>query len=257
MVAGADEAAERCIERLGHVGRESNAVRAFRMEKCCKCLTGMVDDTGRVKGRLMRPAARIARMFQCIQHSLAHAGQLLQGAVRQKLNGVADAAMMETADENAAMLQMTLESRFELMDDVGRKIAEDPKSAQDILTYLGEYANGYGFRRLCYMDATGWTISSDGKSGDFSFRTYFRRGMDGQYSITGEINDRLSQGDHVHVMSAPVRDPQTGEVIGVVLADYTPEAFQKMMDVESFGGEGRGYIVESTGDILVASSSAR
>ena len=79
MVAGADEAAERCIERLGHVGRESNAVRAFRMEKCCKCLTGMVDDTGRVKGRLMRPAARIARMFQCIQHSLAHAGRLLQG----------------------------------------------------------------------------------------------------------------------------------------------------------------------------------
>ena len=107
------------------------------------------------------------------------------------------------------------------------------------------------------MDATGWTISSDGKSGDFSFRTYFRRSMDGQYSITGEINDRFSQGDPVHVMSAPVRDSQTGEVIGVVLADYTPEAFQKMMDVESFCGEGRGYIVESTGDILVASSSAR
>ena len=156
--------------------------------------------------------------------------------------------MMETADENAAMLQMTLESRFELMDDVGRKIAEDPEGAQDILTYLGEYANGYGFKRLCYMDATGWTISSDGKSGDFSFRTYFRRSMDGQYSITGEIKDRLGQGDPVHVMSAPVRDPQTGEVIGVVLADYTPEAFQKMMDVESFGGEGRGYIVESTGE---------
>ena len=49
------------------------------MEKCCKCLTGMVDDTGRVKSRLMRPAARISRMFQCIQHSLAHAGRLLQG----------------------------------------------------------------------------------------------------------------------------------------------------------------------------------
>ncbi len=191
----------------------------------------------------------IALIFACVGFSYR--------SIRQKLNGVADAAMMEMADENAAMLQMTLESRFELMDDVGRKIAEDPKSAQDILTYLGEYANGYGFKRLCYMDATGWTISSDGKSGDFSFRTYFRRSMDGQYSITGEINDRFSQGDPVHVMSAPVRDSQIGEVIGVVLADYTPEAFQKMMDVESFCGEGRGYIVESTGDILVASSSAR
>lgn len=191
----------------------------------------------------------IALIFACVGFSYR--------SIRQKLNGVADAAMMEMADENAAMLQMTLESRFELMDDVGRKIAEDPKSAQDILTYLGEYANGYGFKRLCYMDATGWTISSDGKSGDFSFRTYFRRSMDGQYSITGEINDRFSQGDPVHVMSAPVRDSQIGEVIGVVLADYTPEAFQKMMDVESFCGEGRGYIVESTGDILAASSSAR
>ena len=191
----------------------------------------------------------IALIFACVGFSYR--------SIRQRLNDVADAAMMETADENAAMLQMTLESRFELMDDVGRKIAEDPKSAQGILTYLGEYANGYGFKRLCYMDATGWTISSDGKSGDFSFRTYFRRGMDGQYSITGEINDRLGQGDPVHVMSAPVRDPQTGKVIGVVLADYTPEAFQKMMDVESFCGEGYGYIVESTGDILAASSSAR
>ena len=191
----------------------------------------------------------IALIFACVGFSYR--------SIRQKLNGVADAAMMETADENAAMLQMTLESRFELMDDVGKKIAEDPEGAQDILTYLGEYANGYGFKRLCYMDATGWTISSDGKSGDFSFRTYFRRSMDGQYSITGEIKDRLGQGDPVHVMSAPVRDPQTGEVIGVVLADYTPEAFQKMMDVESFCGEGRGYIVESTGDILAASSSAR
>ena len=151
----------------------------------------------------------IALIFACVGFSYR--------SIRQKLNGVADAAMMETADENAAMLQMTLESRFELMDDVGRKIAEDPEGAQDILTYLGEYANGYGFKRLCYMDATGWTISSDGKSGDFSFRTYFRRSMDGQYSITGKINDRLGQSEPVHVMSAPVRDPQTGEVIGVTI----------------------------------------
>ena len=33
--------------------------------------------------------------------------------------------------------------------------------------------------------------------------------------------------------------------------------FHQMMDVETFGGEGRGYIVESSGEIVVASSSAR
>ena len=43
----------------------------------------------------------------------------------------------------------------------------------------------------------------------------------------------------------------------MVFADYTPEMFHQMMDVETFGGEGRGYIVESSGEIVVASSSAR
>ena len=191
----------------------------------------------------------VALIFVCVGVSY--------GRISQRLHHAANAAMLEIADENAVMLQLTLESRFSLMDNIGEKIAENPEDAQDILTYLGEYANGYGFRRLCYMDSTGWTVTSDGKSGDFSFRPYFRRGLDGQYSITGEINDRLSGGAPVHVMSAPVRDPQTNEVIGVMLADYTPEAFHKMMDVESFGGEGRGYIIESTGDILIASSSAK
>ena len=58
-------------------------------------------------------------------------------------------------------------------------------------------------------------------------------------------------------MSAPVRNPKTGKVIGVVFADYTPEMFHQMMDVETFGGEGHGYIVESSGEIVVASSSVR
>ena len=100
-------------------------------------------------------------------------------------------------------------------------------------------------------------MTSDGETGDFFYRAYFRVGMDGQYCITGEINDRLSNGEIVHIMSAPVRNPKTGKVIGVVFADYTPEMFHQMMDVETFGGEGRGYIVESSGEIVVASSSAR
>ena len=54
-----------------------------------------------------------------------------------------------------------------------------------------------------------------------------------------------------------MRNPKTDKVIGVVFADYTPEMFHQMMDVETFGGEGHGYIVESSGEIVVASSSAR
>ena len=107
------------------------------------------------------------------------------------------------------------------------------------------------------MNSTGQTVTSDGKTGDFFYRAYFRMGMDGQYCITGEINDRLGNGETVHIMSAPVRNPKTGKVIGVVFADYTPEMFHRMMDVETFGGEGHGYIVESSGEIVVASSSAR
>ena len=191
----------------------------------------------------------VALIFACVGFSYGH--------IRRGLKNAADAEMAETTGENAAMLRLTLESRFALLDNVGEKIAEDPQSAREMLTNLGKYANGYGFKRLGYMNSTGQTVTSDGKTGDFFYRAYFRMGMDGQYCITGEINDRLGNGEAVHIMSAPVRNPKTGKVIGVVFADYTPEMFRQMMDVETFGGEGHGYIVESSGEIVVASSSAR
>ena len=191
----------------------------------------------------------VALIFACVGFSCGH--------IRRALKNAADAEMAETTSENAAMLRLTLESRFALLDNVGEKIAEDPQSTREMLADLGKYANGYGFKRLGYMNSTGQTVTSDGKTGDFFYRAYFRMGMDGQYCITGEINDRLGNGETVHIMSAPVRNPKTGEVIGVVFADYTPEMFHQMMDVETFGGEGRGYIVESSGEIVVASSSAR
>ena len=191
----------------------------------------------------------VALIFACVGFSY--------GRIRRELKSAADAEMVETTSENAAMLRLTLESRFALLDNVGEKIAEDPQSTREMLADLGKYANGYGFKRLGYMNSTGQTVTSDGKIGDFFYRAYFRMGMDGQYCITGEINDRLGNGETVHIMSAPVRNPKTDEVIGVAFADYTPEMFHQMMDVETFGGEGRGYIVESSGEIVVASSSAR
>ena len=191
----------------------------------------------------------VAMIFACVGFSCGH--------IRRGLKNAADAEMAETTGENAAMLRLTLESRFALLDNVAEKIAEDPQNAREMLTNLGKYANGYGFKRLGYMNSTGLTVTSDGETGDFFYRAYFRMGMDGQYCITGEINDRLGNGEAVHIMSAPVRNPKTGKVIGVVFADYTPEMFHQMMDVETFGGEGHGYIVESSGEIVVASSSAR
>ena len=191
----------------------------------------------------------VALIFACVGFSC--------GRIRRGLKNAADAEMAETTGENAAMLRLTLESRFALLDNVAEKIAEDPQNAREMLTNLGKYANGYGFKRLGYMNSMGRTVTSDGETGDFFYRAYFRMGMDGQYCITGEINDRLGNGEAVHIMSAPVRNPKTGKVIGVVFADYTSEMFHQMMDVETFGGEGRGYIVESSGEIVVASSSAR
>lgn len=191
----------------------------------------------------------VALIFACVGFSCGH--------IRRGLKNAADAEMAETTGENAAMLRLTLESRFALLDNVAEKIAEDPQNAREMLTNLGKYANGYGLKRLGYMNSTGRTVTSDGETGDFFYRAYFRMGMDGQYCITGEINDQLGNGEAVHIMSAPVRNPKTGKVIGVVFADYTPEMFYQMMDVETFGGEGRGYIVESSGEIVVSSSSVR
>ena len=78
----------------------------------------------------------VALIFACIGFSCGH--------IRRGLKNAADAEMAETTAENAAMLRLTLESRFALLDNVAEKIAEDPQNAREMLTNLGKYANGYG-----------------------------------------------------------------------------------------------------------------
>ena len=67
----------------------------------------------------------VALIFACVGFSCGH--------IRRRLKNAADAEMAETAGENAAMLRLTLESRFALLDNVGEKIAEDPQSAREML----------------------------------------------------------------------------------------------------------------------------
>ena len=118
----------------------------------------------------------VALIFVCVGFSC--------GRIRRGLKNAADTEMAETTSENAAMLRLTLESRFALLDNVGEKIAEDPQKAREMLANLGKYANGYGFKRLGYMNSTGRTVTSDGKTGDFFYRAYSRVGLVGQYCIT-------------------------------------------------------------------------
>ena len=79
----------------------------------------------------------VALIFACVGFSCGH--------IRRGLKNAADAEMAETTSENAAMLRLTLESRFALLDNVAEKIVEDPQNAREMLTNLGKYANGYGF----------------------------------------------------------------------------------------------------------------
>ena len=76
----------------------------------------------------------VALIFACVGFSCGH--------IRRGLKNAADAEMAETTGENAAMLRLTLESRFALLDNVAEKIAEDPQNAREMLTNLGKYANG-------------------------------------------------------------------------------------------------------------------
>lgn len=190
----------------------------------------------------------IALIFACVGFNYR--------SIRQRLNDVADAAMMETADENAAMLQMTLESRFELMDDVGRKIAEDPKSAQDILTYLASMPTDTASSGCAI-----W-MPRAGRSQRRQKRRFFLPHLfSPQHGRTVQHHGRdqrpigpgrsRSCDERARARSADRRGDRRGA--GGLYAG----SVSKDDGCGSFGGEGRGYIVESTGDILVVSSSAR
>ena len=82
MISRVKQPAESHIQALGRVGRKCNAGWVVGSQQFCQRSAGLVDQPRRVKGRLVRPPARISGGLQGVQHGLPDRTRLLEGRCR-------------------------------------------------------------------------------------------------------------------------------------------------------------------------------
>lgn len=158
----------------------------------------------------------------------------------------------DVANQNAMALRNQVHSNEQLLKGL---ISEMQHSDEKVSTGILKYTNFvevYGLKRMGYCMTDGMTVSTDGVVADLSFREFFRRGMNGQCTITGVLTDAMGD-DHgrVTVMSMPVRNV-AGDIEGVACLTYNSDKFNDSLQMESFEGKGYSFAINEAGEIMVA-----
>lgn len=108
------------------------------------------------------------------------------------------------------------------------------------------------FDAICFVDAEGVYLSSDGEIRDSSDQKYYIRGMRGESGID-ILPDKLT-GQMLTVFYAPVL--HNGEPVGVLLGLYLAENYlQEMLSTSYFGVPADAYLCARDGMVIASSIS--
>lgn len=159
--------------------------------------------------------------------------------------------LMDVANQNVIALQNHIHSNELLLEGLTSELMEDEDQTQSVMQYQN-FVEKYGLKRLGYCRPDGMTVSTDGAEADLSQREFFKRGMEGKYTISGVLKDKMSE-EHgnVTVMSMPMKD-DSGDVQGVVCMTYDSDDFNEALQMQSFEGQGYSFAVNEDGEIMVS-----
>ncbi len=163
-------------------------------------------------------------------------------------------AMWDVSEQGVIAVNKEIEAKFRLLNSM----AQDSTPYLDTIEeHLGEFipfVENYGFIRIGFIDKDGVTYTTDGYTGDLSFRDFFRKGMEGQSCFTDAMQDALTGSDDIiNVFSVPVYNEERTEVEGVLYATYRTDWFKSVLDIQSFDGVGRNCVIKEDGTVVAAS----
>lgn len=127
-------------------------------------------------------------------------------------------------------------------------------SVDEILTLLTSMNQVSGFKRVGYVGQDGIAVTTDGYKSELSFRSFFKRSMNGEIVITGTLQDTIGEPEAINVFSAPIYSAN-GEINGVVFASYRNETFQNHFNMEEFEDNGIDCIVNEESRVIVSTNN--
>lgn len=164
---------------------------------------------------------------------------------RQNLNYA-----MDSANQTAQRIESEFKSALLRLHNYAYLLGngkERPEITAGLLKGMEESAS---FDAICFTDAEGVTLSSDGETNDCSDRAYYAGGMRGESGLE-VVQSRLT-GRTVTVFYAPIQ--YGGETVGMLLGLYLAEDYLRdMLTTSYFGEQADAFLCMPDGKVIASS----
>lgn len=175
--------------------------------------------------------------------------------VNKKLETQLITSLKDISDQNVKLIENEINHKFDLLNNLAEEFSdyteeEISKSSSE----TNKFSNRFNFREIGISLPDGITYMSSNKIFDVSKREYFKRSINGENYISEILEDMEDKTD-INVYSVPIISSD-GNINGVFFAMYDTEEFSKLLQVDSFNGNGYSYIINSKGDILNISETS-
>lgn len=177
--------------------------------------------------------------------------------IKNELQNQTQITLKDVAKQNVITVEKEINEKQNFLFGMAKELQSyTGDDAEDILDILKTYVDIYDLKRMGFVNADGMVNTTDGYRQDLSFRDFFVRGMQGEATITGVIEDSIGEAEDINVFSVPVYQKNTENVEGVLFATYRTNAFEELLNIESFDGEGYSMIVKPDGTIIADSEKS-
>ena len=159
--------------------------------------------------------------------------------------------LREFASQDAQHIQSQVSADLDILAAIATamSILPDP-TLENMTQLLNTERTQHLFKNMELASTSGITYLNNGSLLDLSKEPHFQLALTGKAQISERVADLLD-GQNILVEAVPIKSEK--EVIGVLMGTRSTADFGKMLDMQSFGGEGYSLIVDANGDKVVES----
>lgn len=171
--------------------------------------------------------------------------------VRGRLDIQMQDSLIETANQNASAMEKQVEAIHILLNSVATEFQKDEiTSIRAKLDVMKPYIETYNFKRMGFIDKEGIAYTTDGYQRSLRDKTCFEASIKGNWYASDRIVDSLGEPEQINVFSVPVYSKDNTEIVGVLFATYSAEAFSQMLIQDIFNSEGFCFILKQDSTLV-------
>lgn len=168
----------------------------------------------------------------------------------------------DVSSQNKAVIEKSFSDMQTIMDGIGVEIQSVysqstlEERVDEIVEFLGPFADIYHFKRMGIITLDGMAHCTDGYQENIYDHEVFVLGKKGVANISGSIMDTMGERESINILSIPLKEKESGEVMAILFATIRTQEFRDMINVDSFRGLGYSYVVEKDGQVVTDSEQS-